>query len=268
MSRHLLCSRALSEQSRRAREAVRCFDQQALIAACSDRQEADASLAPAQHPVAATPPPTALKHCLASPAPLAAGHPNPPGCSGLCRIMNGCKKVLTALSDCQRKHPHESSYVCAHLQRAAGWCLFRQACPDEGGQGYRGCCTWHSHLLVPQPWALPTGCPRPSARRVACCYAACHECTPSRPCLFPPASRPTSLLLLLLLLLPLLLQWMLSRPALAPAADGPPLQGRQPSLAGATRRLVGLGLIRVCVGVWRLGAALPAAKCTCHVDCR
>ncbi|KAL4451716.1 hypothetical protein ABPG75_007378 [Micractinium tetrahymenae] len=42
-----------------------------------------------------------------------------------------CTKLLGALADCQRKHPHESRYVCAHLQRAGGWCLFRQACPDE-----------------------------------------------------------------------------------------------------------------------------------------
>lgn len=68
--------------------------------------------------------------------------------------MATCTRVLNALADCQRKHPREP-YVCQHLQRAAAWCLFRQACPDEGGLGMRcrrGCrrgfacleCDWHA----------------------------------------------------------------------------------------------------------------------------
>ena len=66
----------------------------------------------------------------------AASSPHPP-----CRptadraslgAMATCTRMLNALADCQKKHPREP-YICQHLQRAAAWCLFRQACPDEGG---------------------------------------------------------------------------------------------------------------------------------------
>lgn len=64
------------------------------------------------------------------------------------QAMATCTRVLNALADCQRKHPREP-YVCQHLQRAAAWCLFRQACPGEGGPA-RGC--RRAFALMPEVW--------------------------------------------------------------------------------------------------------------------
>jgi hypothetical protein len=67
--------------------------------------------------------------------------------------MTTCTRVLQALADCQKKHPREP-YVCQHLQRAAGWCLFKTACPEEG--------VWEPPVgLLPQPLPLPPQPPTP-----------------------------------------------------------------------------------------------------------
>lgn len=41
-----------------------------------------------------------------------------------------CARVLRALEDCRTKHPRQPE-VCKHLEQRAGWCLFRQMCPEE-----------------------------------------------------------------------------------------------------------------------------------------
>ena len=58
--------------------------------------------------------------------------------------MTTCTRVLQALADCQRKHVPPT---CQHLQRAAGWCLFRTACPDEG--------VWEPAALAAAPVTAP-----------------------------------------------------------------------------------------------------------------
>jgi hypothetical protein len=43
-----------------------------------------------------------------------------------------CDRILASLQDCVKKHPTQQNTVCAHLHRAAGWCLIREACPVQG----------------------------------------------------------------------------------------------------------------------------------------
>lgn len=152
--------------------------------------------------------------------------------------MASCIKVLNALSDCQRKHPHEAGYVCAHLQRAAGWCLFRQACPDEGERGPL-CCTWRSIL----PGSATRFAPPVSWQLLLAAALPALKTTPAGLVLLIVPSSSSCLLLP---------QWMHLRPAPVPAAGARPLQGRLPSLAGATSRSVGRGR--------------PGAECGCCGD--
>jgi hypothetical protein len=112
--------------------------------------------------------------------------------------MTTCTRVLQALADCQKKHPREP-YVCQHLQRAAGWCLFRVACPDEG--------TWEPRAVLLQPrrrLATAAACatldscrwaPPPCESTPWCTYAvdaleACAGASSSRPPLAGPPAIP------------------------------------------------------------------------------
>lgn len=171
--------------------------------------------------------------------------------------MASCTRVLHALEGCQRKHPHEAGYVCAHLQRAAGWCLFRQACPDEGEPGPQalpaciqtGC----------QPGLMPKAlCPALRLATPARCHAACRRVRLPAGLPLPPACRPAALPL----------QWMRSRPVRGPAVGGPPLQGRQPFPGGATSRSAG----RFGGSTARQGRGAQRTACrvkrVCRVSCR
>lgn len=46
-------------------------------------------------------------------------------------MSSTCSRVLKALEDCQKKHPYDGQYVCTHLTKAAGWCIFAYLCPTE-----------------------------------------------------------------------------------------------------------------------------------------
>jgi hypothetical protein len=54
--------------------------------------------------------------------------PPPPSTS----TSHKCDRILSSLQDCVKKHPTQQDTVCAHLHRAAGWCLIRNICPVQG----------------------------------------------------------------------------------------------------------------------------------------
>lgn len=71
-----------------------------------------------------------------------------------------CDRLLASLQDCVKKHPAQSDVVCAHLHRAAAWCLIRQACPEEGesSKGWRRVDERDMHVMYLTPPLPPRTC--------------------------------------------------------------------------------------------------------------
>ncbi|KAG7667504.1 hypothetical protein KSW81_001205 [Nannochloris sp. 'desiccata'] len=87
-----------------------------------------------------------------------------------------CDRILASLQDCAKKHPTQQDTICAHLHRAAGWCLIRVACPVqvEDLEGCVGVVNQRSKMPVGPP-LVPDRC-RKQALKLEMCIAA-HQIT-------------------------------------------------------------------------------------------
>ncbi|KAH7617678.1 hypothetical protein Ndes2526B_g07542 [Nannochloris sp. 'desiccata'] len=88
-----------------------------------------------------------------------------------------CDRILASLQDCAKKHPTQQDTICAHLHRAAGWCLIRVACPVqvEDLEGCVGVVNQRSKMPVGPP-LVPDRC-RKQALKLEMCIAA-HQVDP------------------------------------------------------------------------------------------
>lgn len=76
-----------------------------------------------------------------------------------------CQRILSALNDCQKKHPRQEREVCGHLHRSAAWCLFYKICPDEI-DGLNACVGKQAHVVP--PYVVPKQCQHYVVKLEAC----------------------------------------------------------------------------------------------------